>query len=498
MFDDQNKPASAKLGEHFACKSVMKNKTLFIACLTIGAMSSTCFAQVSKTELKKYFASMSVADRNEIIKKMDVMSKKSTDASADVLDILNKKCDFTYVRNQSGKIITPEVTCTYKPKPSDNPFSGQSAKFDCEFTSKKADGTEKKQTRKVKYDDVIGKNGGYKEIPQAIMGTLFADLMGFKTGHYCPAHVTCIGCPSDDPWADAKASAPASKKRYVFLDVVVESKTDGYLISDAINGHGIKPQGFGFNTEMLNLQDGTVQSRIEREAIALWVNFIRHTDADPHNNKIFCTEVSNLQDIKPVIIPETTVLVSCASDHRDYVDNCPVNGIISNVSVNQKFSKSSCDLNVSFGVTAQNKLWVDKGCRAEFKVTYAAQQRLTKPVCGEAVGLVNDYGDSFGLLKGDKPISLEAFKMPALVKTGNNPNLPYLTTGSAPSAVNYPISVEGKKLFTTRISSLTDQQLTDIFTLAKIDRVSVSKTGSATVQNWIDAIKEKIRQIELM
>ena len=101
------------------------------------------------------------------------------------------------------------------------------------------------------------------------------------------------------------------------------------------------------------------------------------------------------------------------------------------------------------------------------------------------------------IIFGDRLQNLQQ-KYVAMRDAHNNPNLPYLTTGSAPSAVNYPISVEGKKLFTTRISSLTDQQLTDIFTLAKIDRASVSKTGFATVQNWIDAIKEKIRQIELM
>ena len=58
--------------------------------------------------------------------------------------------------------------------------------------------------------------------------------------------------------------------------------------------------------------------------------------------------------------------VKCSSMNYKPAE-CEVDGVITDISVAVKHSQSACALGTGFGVT-EDKLWVDKGCRATFKV----------------------------------------------------------------------------------------------------------------------------------
>ena len=51
------------------------------------------------------------------------------------------------------------------------------------------------------------------------------------------------------------------------------------------------------------------------------------------------------------------------------VKNVSSSGRIISVDVENKLSNSSCELNKSYGYN-DTSIWVDKGCRADFKVCY--------------------------------------------------------------------------------------------------------------------------------
>ncbi|XP_023931597.1 lectin ADEL, partial [Lingula anatina] len=67
--------------------------------------------------------------------------------------------------------------------------------------------------------------------------------------------------------------------------------------------------------------------------------------------------------------------VYCSSRNYEYAE-CPVGGVITSVKVAKKHSRSSCDLNRSFGFLANN-IWVDNGCRATFTVQYCADRKCS-------------------------------------------------------------------------------------------------------------------------
>lgn len=260
---------------------------------------------------------MKTFDPASEVKKED--DKNNLTHKIDVVKYLNEKCDFPYTRDANGLPVRPLVSCVYKPKDKAEAFNGMTSKFDCVFTSINKEGQTKEKTLKVKYEPKKYAGGGHKEIPQAIMGTSLARLLGFNTGAYCPVDLTCKDCPSDHPWAQEKSSAPALAGNVVeFKNVVVESKMKGYKVEDNRNQNAERPQGFTFkdlNRYFLKNLDKALQAQLsaEREALTIWINFVVSGDADHHNNKLFCT--NSTKPATPEEIPKCLESVAVINDY---------------------------------------------------------------------------------------------------------------------------------------------------------------------------------------
>lgn len=274
--------------------------------LAIGFVASTALAQE-----KEYFGSLDPKIRQLLIAQARVQKAPKAEAKEeddknnltdkiDIVKYLSEKCNFEYTRDANGLPVRPQVSCVYKARAAGDDFSGMSSKFDCTFTTQNKDGQLQEKTLKVKYDAKKREGGGFKEIPQAVLGTSIARLLGFYTNTYCPVDLTCKDCPSEDPWSQGKSKAPALKGSVIeFKNVVVAVKQKGHTVVDRKNVNAEKPQGFSFDelthTYIAKL-DKNIQATLqaERDALTLWMNFVVSGDADHHNNKLLCVKSAKL------------------------------------------------------------------------------------------------------------------------------------------------------------------------------------------------------------
>ena len=258
---------------------------------------------------------MKTVDAAAQIKKED--DKNNLHQKIDVVKYLTEKCDFPYTRDQNGLPVRPHVSCVYSPKAEE--FNGMTAKFDCTFSFVNKDGQTKEKTLKVKYEPKKYAGGGHKEIPQAIIGTSLARLLGFHSTTYCPVDLTCKDCPSDNPWAQQKSSAVAVAGNAIeFKNVVVDAKIKGYKVEDSKNQNAEKPQGFTFrdlNRYFLKNVDNQLLAtmKAEREALTIWINFVVSGDADHHNNKLFC--INSTKPATPEEAPKCLDSVAVLNDY---------------------------------------------------------------------------------------------------------------------------------------------------------------------------------------
>ena len=178
-------------------------------------LASTAFAQSTTVDEKKYYQILDPKVRLEILSQAQVINSSPLTESAtakkeedkdnlttkiDVVKYLSEACGFEYTRDAEGNPVRPTLNCNYDPRAEEDGFNGMTAKFGCQFEMTNKRGEKKIKTMKVKYDPFKQQGGGHKEIPQAVMGTLFARLLGFYTGNYCPVDVVCNNCPNDNPW----------------------------------------------------------------------------------------------------------------------------------------------------------------------------------------------------------------------------------------------------------------------------------------------------------
>jgi hypothetical protein len=240
---------------------------------------------------KHLLRDMPDSHRRQLIRQAKVFRDSSIGEASqwDVANFLTETCGFSYERNEKGEIQRPQVSCRYKPRSPEKPFGGMMSKFQCQFKSE----TKGTFTAKVKYDEKKQAGGGFKEIPQAVLGTLMARGMGFEGNTYCPVRLTCLDCPSEHPWEQERAQAPAKPGQQItFDDVVFELKEKGEDILVSNEALPTHPIGFYFDRDLMrNLPREREQERVallERQALALWDNFIVHQDAGAYNMSLTC------------------------------------------------------------------------------------------------------------------------------------------------------------------------------------------------------------------
>jgi hypothetical protein len=259
---------------------------------------------LAKSEVMKPLNSTTVQEEDD---------KNNLTDKIDIVKYLSEKCGFEYTRDANGLPQRPQVKCRYQPKSELDKFNGMTAKFDCKFTQIDENLAAKEKTRKVKYDPKKYDGGGHKEIPQAILGTQIARLLGFHTGTYCPVDLTCLDCPSENPWSQSNSSAPAvSGQTIEFKNVVVDAKMKGFKIEDPKNKTNQKLQGVSFrdlNKYYPKIDRATqLQMRDERDALTIWINFVVSQDADQHNNKLFCLKSKAVENANPECLRSAFVI----------------------------------------------------------------------------------------------------------------------------------------------------------------------------------------------
>lgn len=302
-----------------------KNPRFLIAVVVLMAAFNQAHAQE-----KEYYGSIDPQMRKVLIARAHVLKllkpevkeeddKNNLTDKIDYVKFLSEKCGFEYSRDVNGLPVRPQVSCVYKPREKGDEFNGMTSKFDCTFTFQNKDGQVSEKTLKVKYEPKKHAGGGFKEVPQAVIGTGIARLLGFYTGTYCPVDLTCKDCPSENPWAQGKSSAPALKGSVVeFKNVVVAIKQKGYNVVDSKNVNAEKQQGFKFDeltqTYIAKI-DKTFQAaqRAERDALTLWMNFVVSGDADHHNNKLLC--VKSVKPANPQDRPSCEISAALINDY---------------------------------------------------------------------------------------------------------------------------------------------------------------------------------------
>lgn len=277
--------------------------------LSASFISTTAFAgkkSEEKKQMKEYFLNVSPEIRNSIIAnshsfRPEVSTESISDI--DVVQDLQNRCGSEFIYKKiteykdsqnmgdfsPDKFDTyewPKITCNYQPKE----FSGQSTKFGCDISQSSGD----QDLRKVKYVENIN-NPTTSEVFNISVATLTANLIGLYTNTYCPAQVTCKNCPSDNPWRNNRSNVPGSNREYRFKWTLVENKDFGYkVINPKETIASSKPQGILWDELKLSSGESIKDrsSKIEREAWMLYIQFIRHFDADAHNQKLLCLSAS--------------------------------------------------------------------------------------------------------------------------------------------------------------------------------------------------------------
>lgn len=123
--------------------------------------------------------------------------------------------------------------------------------------------------------------------------------------------------------------------------------------------------------------------------------------------------------------------------------------------------------------------------------------------CAHPFLTINDVGLTFGRANwtnanAESAVNLDAWSRTPVWKgdTGCVGNLPRSLTGT----LNNPtISEEGRRFLASLLTQLTDRQLHDLFEVARFDLRPRSpesgRSGFPAIQEWVDAFKEKRRQI---
>ena len=310
----------------------MKKAVLFALA---SAVTVSLFSNFAHADEKAFYSRMDPKARLNLIgnahvmkalKPLDAQStaprdedeKDNRNEKIDIVKYLSEKCDFNYTRDASGSPVRPHVSCVYKPRADGDEFFGMSAKFDCSFTSQNSQGQVKERNLKVKYGPRQLEGGGYKEIPQAFLGTSLARLLGFYSSTYCPVDLTCKDCPGENPWGMNKSKAPAMPGSVIeFKNVVIEVKQKGFKVQDT-RAPSDEPQGFSFESELNRYFPKTdkqtqLNLQAERDALTLWFNFVVSNDADKHNTKLLC-----VRSIKPVDASQASKCELSAAMVNDY------------------------------------------------------------------------------------------------------------------------------------------------------------------------------------
>ena len=137
------------------------------------------------------------------------------------------------------------------------------------------------------------------EVVETMLASNIAKLIGLPTKSFCPAVITCNGCPSSNPWRDDRASKPASKSKVQMDWTLVEDPAEAYIVSAKYEGN--VPNGVDY-VELKNVKADTPERKkellINREAWMLWVNFIQNTDMGAFNIRLLCDEYEKTADDK--------------------------------------------------------------------------------------------------------------------------------------------------------------------------------------------------------
>ncbi len=369
-----------------------------------------------------------------------------------------------------------QIECTFIEPKTDDALNGKSPKFDCEIR----DGSKNRKLR-VKYQNPKLNDGNQSIEPnEGIWGETLATrllwAMGFAADAVYPAKVICKNCPPM-PWlylqvrqnsADLEfnvSQCEFSKKENA-EDATSGPETDAQCqlaaetlnpanrmileIPDAVievksdfrkieqhDHQGWSWDEFDTVTEKIHSPNSL---RAQRDALALVATFIQHADNKAEQQRLVCLD-SKSEDThcsQPLLMLQ--------------------------------------DVGMTFGAGVLKVVPEPGMARSEISKLHRAAK-----------------SQSTASLKGFRSAPIWSDNSQCITDLRYKPN-----TG-APA--NKKISEAGRKLFVQRMALLTEKDLTDLFTVANIERRSekISDGGNerlVTVSDWVNAFQTKFNEIQ--
>ena len=270
-----------------------------------------------KKAVKEYFLNATPEERNEALARAEIFTEAWRVDQVPQVDLVGEtqlRCGPDYKmlpakvqvedRFSSGDFSSSKtfesyqwskVSCDYHPDV-EKSMGGGSTKFLCDFPDTEA--PDSKRTKKVRYAS-SSSDPLDSEVVESTIASNLARLIGLPTKMFCPARISCKGCPSSNPWRDDRAAKGPGRKTIDFDWALVESTVEAYIISTKVQGNA--PNGLNWS-ELKNVKADSEDERqkklIEREAWLLWVSFLQQTDAGDFNLRLICLEPEKTQDEK--------------------------------------------------------------------------------------------------------------------------------------------------------------------------------------------------------
>jgi len=343
-----------------------------------------------------------------------------------------------------------QVTCDFIEPDSEDPPNGMSPKLKCD-----ADINGVKVKVKVKYQNPILRDGLSIEPNDGIWGEMLSGrllwALGFKTNYYFPVQLICRNCPTA-PWRytrlklqlDGPVTNPEDQAFLSAPRVTLEIPDAEIVIKhDDTDIERTPHQGWSWDEfDVLTATDERgAQLRAERDALALIAAFIQHFDNKPEQQALVC-------------------LHNAGTKHHPHCTEAML---------------ELYDLGLTFGYGF-----------------VAVPDNLSGPDKARAKNEIRHYTQT----------SLRGFLAAPVWSDPKNcvTHIRYYQPGGSPA--NKKISEAGRQLLLSRLKTLSDDDLKDLFTAGRVERrgeMIPDENGNGqrpvTISDWVKGFRTKLKQI---
>lgn len=341
-------------------------------------------------------------------------------------------------KSPEGFAPDARVTCDYVEH---SKGSGTTPKFRCKTPD---------QELKVRYGNLNG------EVYAQVAASRLLWVLGFGADRMYPVKVACTGCPYE-PFTDTEKPDARQSKVVLFDPATIDIKMDGKTLETKLDEGWAWPE-----LDRIDEKAGGAPLA-QRDALKLLAVMIQHTDSKASNQRLLCLDKELAKKDK-------------------------------------KSAKKADESAISESATAESAAAADKAV-AEAPETKPETKPDAKDAkndgCAHPFMMLTDMGKTFGHANPANRDENGAvnFKEWSKVPIWKDPGKPGCV-GNMPKSISGTlgdprISEDGRKFLADLLSRLTDAQIHDLFTVARVTR----RDPSATVDDWVKAFKHKRDEI---